>query len=101
MLVADHNAVRNEPRIKTVSKCDPIHDKSVRNLSPDIAPPCLFRLRHGIHLQPVRTMLVRRGNRAAADAGLWRGLPVPGVFTEGGGSTAHTAAIARSVATKQ
>ncbi|MEA2910778.1 MAG: hypothetical protein QOJ15_2859 [Bradyrhizobium sp.] len=28
-------------------------------------------------------MLVRRRNRAAADAGRWRGLPVPGLFEEG------------------
>jgi hypothetical protein len=30
-------------------------------------------------------MLVRRGDRAAADAGRWRGLPVPGLFKEDGG----------------
>jgi hypothetical protein len=30
-------------------------------------------------------MLVRRGNRPAADAGRWRGLPVPGLFKEAGG----------------
>jgi hypothetical protein len=30
-------------------------------------------------------MLVRRGNRPAADAGRWQRLPVPGLFAEGGG----------------
>jgi hypothetical protein len=30
-------------------------------------------------------MLVRGGNRAPADAGRWRGLPVPGLPAEGGG----------------
>jgi len=32
-------------------------------------------------------MLVRRRNRAAADAGRWRGLPLPGVFEEDGGTS--------------
>jgi hypothetical protein len=85
--VADYNAVRDEPRIKTLSKCGPIHDKSVRNSS--LAPPRLFGLRNGIHLRPLGTLLVRRGNRAAADAGRWQRLPVPGMFEEDGGSAAH------------
>jgi hypothetical protein len=29
-------------------------------------------------------MLVQRGNCAAADAGRWRGLPVPGLFAQDG-----------------
>jgi hypothetical protein len=61
-----------------------IHDKSVRYYG--LAPPRLSPMRHGIHLQPGRAMLVRRGNRPAADAGRRRGLPVPGLFTEGGGA---------------
>jgi hypothetical protein len=85
MLFVDHNAVRKKSRIKTRLEWRPIHDKSVRKLRPDLAPPRLRRLRHGIFLRPVRTVLVRRGNAAAADAGRRRGLPVPRVFEEDGG----------------
>jgi hypothetical protein len=62
----------------------PLHDKSVRKSA--IPPPRLFRLRNGIHLPPGGAVLVRRGNRAAADAGRWRGLPVPGLSAEDGGA---------------
>jgi hypothetical protein len=72
--------------LKPLSKCDSVHDKSVRNVRPGVAPPRLFRLRNGIHLRPLGTVLVRGGNRAAADADGWRGLPVPGVFAEDGGA---------------
>jgi len=45
-------------------------------------------MRNGVHLQPGGTLLVRRGNRAAADAGRYgRGLPVPGVSAQGGGGS--------------
>jgi len=43
-------------------------------------------MRNGIHLQPRGTVLVFRGNRAPADAARRRGLPVPGLFAQGGGS---------------
>jgi hypothetical protein len=41
-------------------------------------------------------MLVRCGNRAAADAGDRRGLPVPGLFKEGGFYAAYTPVILKS-----
>jgi hypothetical protein len=95
MLLLDHNAVRKKPRIKTSLEWRPLHGKSVRNSGPDLAPPRLRRLRGGIFLQPVRTVLVRRGNRAAADAGRRRGLPVPGVFEEDGGENTIILRVAR------
>src|SRR5882672_7784405 len=61
----------------------PLHDKSVRKSG--VPPPRLFRLRNGIHLPSGGAVLVRRGNRAAADAGGGRGLPVPGLSAEDGG----------------
>ena len=39
--------------------------------------------RHGIHLRLAGAMLVRRGNRATADADRGRGLPVPRVPAQG------------------
>jgi hypothetical protein len=84
MLFRNHNAVRKKPRIKTRLEWRPIHDKSVGNSGPGLTPPRLRRLRHGIFMQPGRTVLVRRGDRAAADAGRRRGLPVPGVPEEDG-----------------
>jgi hypothetical protein len=62
-----------------------VHDKSIRK-SAALAPPRLLRLRNGIYLRPVGTVLVRRGNRAAADANRPRRLPVPGLFAEDGGA---------------
>jgi len=51
-----------------------------------IIPPLgLFPMRNGIHLQPVRAVLVRRGKCPAADAGGRRRLRVPGMFAEAGG----------------
>jgi hypothetical protein len=88
MLIADHNAVRDEPDMKTRPKFGSIHDKSVRKSYPRFAPSRLFRVRNGIHLQPGGAVLVRRGNRPAADAGRRRRLPVPGVFEEEGGGRA-------------
>jgi hypothetical protein len=61
-------------------------DKSVR--IPGLTPPRLFQVRHRIHLQPGRAVLVHRRNRAAADAG-GRGLPVPGLFAEDGGGSGN------------
>jgi hypothetical protein len=43
-------------------------------------------MRNGIHLQPRRAMLVRRGNRALADAGGRRGLRMSGLLAEDGGA---------------
>jgi hypothetical protein len=74
----------------------PGHDKSAKKSQsagkPDtgLAPPRLSALRRGIRLQPVGRMLVRWRNRTPADAGQRRGLPVPGVFEEGGGGVAVT-----------
>jgi hypothetical protein len=73
------------PTLKTRPRFGSNHDKSVRKSG--LAPPRLFRLRNGIHLQPGGTVLVRRGNRAAADANRWWRLPVPGLFAQGGGAT--------------
>jgi hypothetical protein len=69
--------------MKTRPGFDSIHDKSVRNSG--LAPSRLFRLRNGIHLQSFRAVLVRRGNRPAADAARRRRLPVPGLPAQGGG----------------
>jgi hypothetical protein len=57
-------------------------DKSFRKS--DLAPLGLFPMRNGIRLQPRRAMLVRRGNRALADAGGRRGLRVSGLPAEDG-----------------
>jgi hypothetical protein len=72
--------------MKTRRKFGSIHDKSVRKAG--LAPPRLFRVRNGIYLQPGGAVLVRRGNRPAADAIRRRRLPVPGVFAEEGGAIA-------------
>jgi hypothetical protein len=40
-------------------------------------------MRNGIHLHAIRIMLVRGGNRAAADADRQRGLPVPRMPAQG------------------
>src|SRR3954447_16557690 len=58
-----------------------IDDKSVRN--PGFAPPRLFEVRNGIHLRSGRAVLVRRGNRQAANAQRSRGLPLPRLLAEG------------------
>jgi len=50
----------------------------------------LFRLRQGIHLQPCGIVLVRRGNRAAADACRWQRLPVPRFPAEDGWCAARS-----------
>jgi hypothetical protein len=84
MLLADYTADRHEPDMKTQAESGSNDDKSVRN--PGLAPPRLFEVRNGIHLQPGGAVLVRRGNHAAADAGGRRGLPVPGLFAEDGGT---------------
>ena len=76
--LADHNAVRHEPELKPGHDCGPIHDKSVRKRRV-LAPPRLFRLRNGIHLQPVGAVLVRRGNRPAADAGAMAAIACAGI----------------------
>jgi hypothetical protein len=89
----NHNAARTKPRVKIRSGWRPRHDRSAAKRKSWIAPPRLLRLRHGIFLRPVRIMLVRRGNRSPADAGRWRGLPVPGLFAEDGGSVARTGVI--------
>jgi hypothetical protein len=50
-----------------------------------LAPPRLFAMRNGVHLQPGRAVLVRRGGCPPADACRWRGLPVPRLSAPGGG----------------
>ena len=55
----------------------PVDDKSVRK--PARAPPRLFRLRHRIHLQPIRPVLVFGRGFSPADAAGWQRLPVPGL----------------------
>jgi hypothetical protein len=80
MMRGDHTAVRHEPDMKTRRRFGSIHDKSVRKSAS--APPRLFTLRDAIHLRPDRFVLVRGGNRKAADAGRRRGLPVPGLLAE-------------------
>jgi len=57
----------------------------------------LFRLRNRIHLQPGGAVLVRRGNRAAADAGRWRGLRVPELPAEDGGGKRRGSLIALKI----
>jgi hypothetical protein len=64
----------------------PVHDKFARESRPDLAPPRLRRLRHGIFVQPVGAVLVQRRNRTPADAGRRQRLPVPGLFAEGSGA---------------
>jgi hypothetical protein len=83
MLDADDSAVRDEPDMKTRPKFGSIHDKCVRNTG--LAPSRLSRMRNRIHLQPRGSVLVRRGNRPAADAIRRRRLPVPGLFAQEGG----------------
>jgi hypothetical protein len=61
-----------------------VHDKSVGNYA--LAPPRLFPMRIGIHLQYGRAVLVRRGSCPPADADRWRGLPVPRLSAQGGGT---------------
>ena len=80
----------DEARTETSLQRLPLDDTSPRHPCPSHAPRRLRRLRHGIYLQPVGAVLVRGGNRAAADAGRWRGLPVPGVFAEDGGGVIAT-----------
>ena len=67
-----------------------VHDKSVGNSGPAsrrlACSGCGAEFSCGLS----GTMLVRRGNRAPADAGRWRRLPVPGVLAEGGGSAGMT-----------
>jgi hypothetical protein len=84
VLAANHSTVRRERRIKIQLECDSVDGKSVRKPGAGHTPPSLFGLRNRIYVQPVRTVLVRRGNRPAADAGRRRGLPVPGLLKEDG-----------------
>jgi HAD superfamily hydrolase (TIGR01509 family) len=72
------------PELKTRSKSHPVHDKSVRNSA--LTPPRLRRLRHRIYLQPVGTVLVRRGRISPADAVGRQRLPVSGLPAQGGGA---------------
>jgi hypothetical protein len=51
-----------------------------------IAAHCLFPLRSRIHLRSGGTVLVPRGDRAAADADGRRGLPVPRLPAQRGGA---------------
>jgi HAD superfamily hydrolase (TIGR01509 family) len=60
-------------------------DKPVRK--GHFTPSCLFRLRNGIRLRPLRHLLVCRRERQAADAGRRRRLPVPGLSAQGGGAS--------------
>jgi hypothetical protein len=78
-----HSAAEHEPRIKSWTDGRRRHDKSVRNAG--FAKPCLFRLRHGILLQPVGPVLVFGGAVLFADADRWRRLPVSGLSAEDGG----------------
>src|SRR4051812_40561107 len=80
----DYPALRVDPRIRTKSQSDPIDDRPVAN--PGATPPRLPGLRNRIHLQSFRGLLVRGRNRAPADAGRRRRLPVPGLFAQGGGT---------------
>jgi hypothetical protein len=82
LICADNNTVREKARVKTSSFCGPVHDKSVRKSSCILPPSRLFGMRNGIHLQPGGAMLVRRGNRPAADAIGRRRLPVPGLLAQ-------------------
>jgi hypothetical protein len=82
------------PTLKTPPVPGPDHDKSFRNAAP--AAPHLFRLRQRIHLRPVRDMLVRRRNRAPADAGRGRRLPVPELPAEDDGATRRFAVMTRA-----
>src|SRR6478672_676515 len=52
-------------------------------------------MRNRIYLRACRAMLVRRGDRAAADARRWRRLPVPGLPAEDGGTGRRASTIDR------
>jgi len=77
-----HNAIEDEPRIKSWPESSLFHDKSVRN--PGVAPPRVLWLRDGIFLQPLRPLLVLRRILPPADAVECRRLPVPGLPAENG-----------------
>jgi hypothetical protein len=56
MIAADHNAIADEPRIKTWSQSSPFHGQSDRN--PALAAARLLRVWRDIHLQPIGPLLV-------------------------------------------
>jgi hypothetical protein len=70
--------------MKTHGRSGSIDDKSVSKSAS--APKTLCRVRNGIHLRSFGIVLVRRGNRAAADAGRKQRLPVPRLPAEARGT---------------